>query len=124
MNPAAPVTRIASSRMPAPITPHVDDVLPADLEATVRLMRRAEDEDVALLEHAVERDQPVVIDIGIRGQDARAGPRQELAHLVGEGRPGVVRLGLERHAEDADGLAAEACVAAFERRDDTRANPR
>ena len=34
--------------------PDVDDVLAADLEAAVRLVRRAEDEDVALAEDAVE----------------------------------------------------------------------
>ena len=72
------------------------------------------------LEHAVERHEPVVLDVRVRAHDAGAGPRQELAQLVAQRRARVVRLGLERHPEDADGLAGEAAVAAFERRDDVR----
>ena len=81
-------------------------------------MRRAEDEDVALLEDAVEADQPVVDDVRVGGEDAGAGPRQELAQLVAERRARVVRFGLEGHPQDADGLAVEAAVATLEGRHD------
>src|SRR4051812_22744214 len=109
MNPAAPVTRIFTSE-PDPLAqraPDIDDVLAADLEPAVRLVRGAEDEDIALGEDAVERGQPRVVDVGIGADDTGAGPGQELAQLVAEGGARVVGLRLERHAEDPDGLAAD-----------------
>ena len=95
--------------------PHVDDVLAAELEAAVCLVRRAEDQDVALLEDAVQGHEAVVDDVRIGGQDAGACPRQQLAQLVAERRARVVGLGLEGHPEDAHGLAVQAAVAALER---------
>ena len=62
--------------------------------------------------------EPLVVDVRVRAEDARAGPREQLAELVAERRPGVVGLGLERHPEDADRLALEAAVAPLERRHD------
>ena len=67
---------------------------------------------------AVERDQALVLDVRVGGEDARAGPRQELAQLVAERRARVVRFGLEGHPEDPDGLARQAAVASLEGRDD------
>ena len=45
-------------------------------------MRRAEDEDVTLLEDAVEGRQPVVDDIGVRGDDPRASLSYKLRKLL------------------------------------------
>src|SRR3954471_24638840 len=86
MNPAAPVTRTFTSE-PDPLaqrTPDVDHILAADLEAAVRLMRGAEDEDLALAKDAVERSQTRVIDVRVGADHAGAGPREELPELVAE----------------------------------------
>src|SRR6478672_6564748 len=124
MNPAAPVTR---TRIRGPAleadalaegTPHVDDVLAADIEPAVGAMRRAEHQDVALLEDALERYEPVVADVRVRREHSGTGPHEELAQLVAEGGARVIRFGLERHAEDADRLALHTAVAALERAHD------
>src|SRR3954452_21422184 len=92
MNPAAPVTRTFTSE-PDPLaqrTPDVDDVLAAHLEPAVRVVRSAEDEDVALREDAFERREARVVDVRVGADHAGAGPGQELAELVAERRPRVV----------------------------------
>ena len=90
--------------------PDVDDVLATDLEASILAVRRTENEDVALGQHCVEANEAVVAHVGIGADDPRPGPRKELPELVAERRPRIVGLGLERHAEDADGLAGQALV--------------
>src|SRR6476661_7892941 len=55
-------------------SPNIDDVLAADLETSIRLVRRSEDENVALLEHALEADEPWIIDIRIGAEHASSGP--------------------------------------------------
>src|SRR5215213_3013424 len=110
MNPAAPVTRTRTALEPDPVAegaPDVDDVPAIDVEAAVWLVGRAEDEDLASAEHVVERDEAAVVDVGIRAEDVRAGPRQELPELVRQRGPRVVRFCLEGHAENADRLAAQ-----------------
>src|SRR5688500_7519051 len=108
MNPAAPVTRTrisGSASEPDPVAhgaPDIDDVLAADLELAIRGVRCTEDDHVALPEHLLERHEAVVDDVWVRAQDLRPGPGEELPELVRKGRARVVRLGLERHAEDAD----------------------
>src|SRR6188768_4022342 len=133
MKPAAPVTRMRNSDSPRGIgwpgrndragsqadagthrAPHVDDVLAAELEAAICLVRRAEDEDLALLDDALLGHEPVIDDVRIRGQDAGACPRQQLAQLVAERRARIVGLGLEGHPEDAHRLAVEAAVASLQ----------
>ena len=71
-------------------------------------------------EDALERGQAVVLDVRVGADDAGAGPREQLAQLVAERGPGVVRLGLEGHPEDADRLALQRPVAALEGADDVR----
>ena len=66
-----------SSSEPDPLAegpPDVDDVPAADVQAAIRLVRRAEDEHVALLEDAVERREALVLDVRVRAEDAGAGP--------------------------------------------------
>src|SRR3954454_3070105 len=125
MNPAAPVTRTFTSE-PDPLAqraPDVDHVLAADLEPTVRLVRGAEDEDLALAKDAFERREARVVNVGVGADDTGARPRQELAELVAERRPRVVRLGFERHPEDPDRLAPERTVPALECAHDVRGEP-
>jgi hypothetical protein len=55
-------------------TPHVDHVLSPDLQAPVGTVRRRKDQDLALLEHAVEGGEPVIAYVGIGADDARPGP--------------------------------------------------
>ncbi len=74
---------------------------------------------MSLLGHdVVEADEPLVADVRVGAEDAGAGPGEELAELVAERRARVVRLGLERHAEDPDGLARQPAVAPLEGRHD------
>src|SRR4051794_21061934 len=122
MNPAAPVTRTFTSE-PDPLaqrTPDVDHILAADLEPAVRLVRSAEDEDLAVAKDAFERREAHVVDVRIRADHARAGPREELPELVAERRSRVIGLRLERHPEDADRPATERAVPALECADDVR----
>ena len=94
--------------------------LPPICSSRYALCGAREDEDVAFLEDTFEGRQAIVGHVGIGAQDAGTGPRQELAQLVGQGGAGVVRFGLERHAEDAHRLALEAAVSPFEGGDDVR----
>ena len=60
----------------------VNDVLPANVKAPVGLVRCAQDKDVALLEDAFEGRQAMVVNVRVRADDSRTGPREQLAQLV------------------------------------------
>ncbi len=118
MNPAAPVTRMRTRagsprrgrprRRRRPCRRRAGRGMPCAGAPRTRMSLS--------LEHASSVHEPVVLDVRVGRRAPRApGPGEQLAQLVGERRPRVVRLGLERHAEDADGLALQPAVAPFER---------
>ena len=97
------------SRMPSPRAPHTSTTsLPPTCRLAVGRVRRAEDEDVALARGRSRGSSRRSSWTYGSVQRTRAPAQdEELAQLVAERRPGVVRLGLERHAEDADRLALQ-----------------
>src|SRR5690242_14581418 len=52
--------------------PDVDDLPAVELERAVRAMRRADDQDVGLLEHPVHRLKGGVLDVWVGADDLRA----------------------------------------------------
>ena len=62
----------------------------------------AEDEDLTLGEHPIERDESGVRHVRVRAQHGCTRPGQQLPELVRQRCARVVRLGLEGHAEDSD----------------------
>src|ERR1041385_2079197 len=82
--------------------PDVDDVAVAEVEAAVRLVRRADHDHIGLPKHLVERFERLVDDVRVCAQHVGAFELRELAELVAERRAWRVPLALERHPQDAE----------------------
>ena len=81
--------------------PDVDDRL-GEGQVGVLLVRRGDDEQVALVHRLPERDEARIGDVRIGGEDAAGFERENFSQLLTERIAGVITLALERHAEDAD----------------------
>ena len=91
-------TRTASPEQ----VPDVDDGHVV-VELGVALVRRGDDQQIGLGEHEVERPELVVVaHVRVGAEHAPGLELQQALELVAQARAGVVGLGLERHAEDAD----------------------
>ena len=119
MKPAAPVTRTFTSPPVAagsrgrcrPGRPRCRRrSRPRRSAVAVGLVRHADDQDLGLGQHLVQRHETRIGNVRVRAQNVGAGPEQQLAQLVAERRADVVRLGLEGHAEQADRATAQAAV--------------
>src|SRR5712692_5081353 len=84
-------------------TPHVDHRLAGEVEVAIGRMWRAENEEIAALDHVVQGKQlRVGGDERIGGQHHAGMARERLLELVAQGGTGVFDLRLEGHAEQAD----------------------
>src|SRR6476661_6035807 len=70
--------------------PDVDHLAAGELETAVRAVRRADDDELGLAEHLVERLERLVDDVVVGAQHLRALELGELPQLVAQRRASVV----------------------------------
>src|SRR5215510_15523911 len=81
------------------------------IERAILRVRRRQDDDVRTRDQLIERHEAILRQIGIVAEHFFGLHRSELAQLERKAVAWIVAVGLERHAENADGLAAQVAVA-------------